>query len=257
MEECKFRRRINEYLLHDEYYKSITGEDGEEPLDALGSAPYTDMGSYPYSAAGPPTDLADTVSLPRRPRGPVWLPELPITSRSPEVSPAYVKDPHLTEPTRGALDRTAELLAKLLSGSEDPDVTALSEAVKAKLGITEPLPRPALASPSPGLSTLAEDLKTSRVSRLLPKVTCPSPFHPRARTVPIAELQDVPVIETENRGLSALAALAGVPPPPSGLSTGGGKSGRPIAQANIQLELPEFDPKNLPEWAEEFAEFLC
>ena len=32
--------------------------------------------------------------------------------------------------------------------------------------------------------------------------------------------------------------------------------GRPIAKANIQLELPEFDPKNLPEWAEEFAEFL-
>ena len=25
---------------------------------------------------------------------------------------------------------------------------------------------------------------------------------------------------------------------------------------NIQLELPEFDPKHLPEWAEEFAEFL-
>ena len=34
------------------------------------------------------------------------------------------------------------------------------------------------------------------------------------------------------------------------------KSGRPIAKANIQLELPEFDPKNLPEWAEEFAQFL-
>ena len=32
--------------------------------------------------------------------------------------------------------------------------------------------------------------------------------------------------------------------------------GRPIAQANIQLELPEYDPKDLPEWAEEFAEFL-
>ena len=29
-----------------------------------------------------------------------------------------------------------------------------------------------------------------------------------------------------------------------------------FAQANIQLELPEFDPKNLPEWAEEFAELL-
>ena len=29
-----------------------------------------------------------------------------------------------------------------------------------------------------------------------------------------------------------------------------------LAQAIIQLELPEFDPKNLPDWAEEFAEFL-
>ena len=115
-EEGEFRRKINEYILHDEYYKSVTGEDGEEPPDALGSPPYTDMGSYPYS--GPPTDLADTVSLPRRPRGPVWRPELPITSRSPEVCSAYVKAPHLPEPTHGALDRTAELLAKLLSGSE-------------------------------------------------------------------------------------------------------------------------------------------
>ena len=72
----------------------------------------------------------------------------------------------------------------------------------------------------------------------------------------MAELQDVPVTETEKRGLSSLAPLARVPPPRSGLTPGGGKSGRPIAQANIQLELPEFDPKNLPEWAEEFAEFL-
>ena len=135
-------------------------------------------------------------------------------------------------------------------------MTALSEAVKAKLGITEPLPKPALASPSPRLSTPAEDLKQSRVSRLLPKVTCPSPFHPRATTVPIAEPQDVPVTETEKRGLTALAPLAGVPSPPSGLTPGCGKSGRLIAQANIQLELPEFDPINLPKWADEFAEFF-
>ena len=145
---------------------------------------------------------------------------------------------------------------KRLSRSEDPAVTALSEAVNAKLGITEPLPKPALLSPSAGLSTLADDLKRSRVSRSLPKVTCPSPLHPRATTVPIAELQDVPVTETEKRGLSALAPLAGVSPSPSGLTPGGGKMGRPIAQANIQLELPEFDPKHLPEWADKFAEFL-
>ena len=62
--------------------------------------------------------------------------------------------------------------------------------------------------------------------------------------------------ETEKRGLTALAPLAGVPFPPSGLTPGGGKSGKPIAQATIQLRLPEFDPKNLPEWAQKFAEFL-
>ena len=242
---------MDEYILHEEYYKSIPGEDGGEPLAVHGSRPRTDLGSYTHS--GPPSDRAETASLPRRPR-----PEYPRaccpTPRAAEVGPTRAEEQHHRRPTYGALDHTAELLAKLLSGSEDPDVTALSEAIKAKLGIADPLPKPELSSPSPGLSTLAEDLKRSRVSRLLPKVTFPSPFHPGARTVPMAELQDVPVTETEKRGLSDPAPLADVSP--SGLTPGGGKTGRPIAQANIQLELPEFDPKNLPEWAEEFAEFL-
>ena len=242
---------MDEYILHEEYYKSIRGGDGEEPLAVHGSGPRTYLGSYAHS--GPPSDRAETASLPRRPR-----PEYPRACcpapRAPEVGPTRVEEQHHPRPTYGALDHTAELLAKLLSGSEDPDVTALWQAIKAKLGIAEPLPKPELPSLSPGLSTLAEDLKRSRVSGLLPKVTCPSPFHPRARTVPMAELQDMPVTEIEKRGLSALAPLAGVSP--SGLTPGGGKTGRPIAQANIQLELPEFDPKNLPEWAEEFAEFL-
>ena len=242
---------MDEYILHEEYYKSIRGEDGEEPLAVHGSRPRTDLGSYAHS--GPPSDRAETASLPRRTRPEYPRPCCP-TPRAPEVGPTRVEEQHHPRPTYGALDHTAELLAKLLSGSEDPDVTALSEAIKAKLGIAEPLPKPELPSLSPGLSTLAEDLKRSRVSRLLPKVTCPSPFHPRARTVPMADLQDVTVTEIERRGLSALAPLAGVSP--SGLTPGGGKTGRLIAQANIQLELPEFDPKNLPEWAEEFAEFL-
>ena len=241
-------------MLHEVYHKSTVGEDGEVPLDVLGSSPQTEIGSFLFS--GPYTDIADTVSLPRRPRvhkhPRAWHSDLSRTSRATEKS----LDPLHPEYTYGALDRTAELLAKLVSGSEDPDETALSEAVKAKLGITEPLPKPALLSPSPGLSRLADNLKRLRVSRLLPEVTCPSRFHPQARTVPIAELQDVPVTETEKRGLSALAPLTGVSPPPSGLAPGGGKSGRTIAQANIRLELPEFDSKNLPEWAEEFAEFL-
>ena len=199
-EQDELRGRVDEYLLHEEYYKSVRGIDGGEPLEAVGSPPQTDMGSFNY--CGPPTELADTVSLPRRPRGSAWRPE-PSTIRSPEVCPAYVEYLHLRGPTYGALDRTAKLLAKLLSGSEDPDVTALSEAVRARLGITEPSPQPVLASPSPGLSTLADHLKRSRVSRLVPKVTCSSPFHPRARTVPIAELQDVPVTETEKKVINS------------------------------------------------------
>ena len=166
-EQEDLRRRMDEFLLHEEYHKSTVGEDGEIPLDALLSPPQTEMGSFLYS--GPSTDMADTASLPRRPRvhehPRAWHPDLPITSMAPEKS----LDPLRPEPTHGALDRTAELLAKLLSGSEDPDVTALSEAVKAKLGITEPLPKPALLSPSAGLSALADDLKRSRVSSLLPK----------------------------------------------------------------------------------------
>ena len=121
-------------MLHEEYHKSTVGEDGEIPLDAPGSPPQTEMGSFLYS--GPSTDMADTVSLQRQPR----VHKHP-RARHPDL---LIMDPLRPEPTEGALDRTAELLAKLLSGSDDPDVTALSEAVKAKLGITEPLPKPAL-----------------------------------------------------------------------------------------------------------------
>ena len=103
---------MDEHLLHEEYYKSVRGEDGEEPLETLGSPPYTDMGSRPYSS--PPTALADTVFLPRRPRGRAWRLELTITSGSPEVCPAYADESHSPGPTYGALDCTAELLIVLL-----------------------------------------------------------------------------------------------------------------------------------------------
>ena len=49
------------------------------------------------------------------------------------------------------------------------------------------------------------------------------------------------------------------PSPPSGGTSDPGVPGRgtkAITTANLQIELPEFDPKKLPEWAEEFSEFL-
>ena len=133
------RRRIDEYMLHEDYHKSIREEDGEEPIKTIGSSPQTDMDTYYYS--GPPTDLPDTASLLRRPRGTPWptfstppcegpmrRPELPTITRTPEAYPAYVEGSNIPGPAYGALDRTAELLSKLLPGSEDPDVTALCEA---------------------------------------------------------------------------------------------------------------------------------
>ena len=65
-EQEDLRRRMDDFMLHEKYHKSAVGEDGEIPLDALGSPPQTEMGSFLCS--GPPTDMADTVSLPRRPR---------------------------------------------------------------------------------------------------------------------------------------------------------------------------------------------
>ena len=61
-------------------------------------------------------------------------------------------------------------------------------------------------------------------------------------------------------GLAALATLATVyPSSPSGGAGDPGVPGRgmkAIATANLQIELPKFDPKNLPEKAEDFSEFL-
>ena len=39
-------------MLHEEHHKSTVGEDGEIHLDALGSPPQTEMGSFLYSEAG-------------------------------------------------------------------------------------------------------------------------------------------------------------------------------------------------------------
>ena len=173
-EQEDLRRRMDEYMLHEEYHKSIVGEDGEVPLDTLRSPPQTEMWFFLYS--GPSTDVAETVSLPGRPRvhehPRAWHPDLPTTSRAPEKT----LDPLHPEPTHGALDFTAQPLAKLLSASEDPDVTALSEAVKAKLGITELLSKPEPLSPSLGLSTLADDLKDQGCRGCYPSSLAPALF---------------------------------------------------------------------------------
>ena len=90
--------------------------------------------------------------------------------------------------------------------------------------------------------------------------TCPSPFHPHVKIVPASNVSDTSEARMRSYGLAALAPLTIThPSPPSGETGDTGVPGRgtkAIATANLQIELPEFDPKNLPEWAEEFTEFL-
>ena len=166
--------------------------------------------------------------------------------------------PRMAAPKLG-LDETMELLSRILrAGDEDPDLSALSAALKTKLGLSDlKKPPPTM---SPGVELLTRDVKSCRGIRSSPMDTCPSPFHPRVRTVPVCSVGDTTEAEMKGYGLSALAPLATLHPSPLSGGTGDtgvrGRGTKAIAAANLQIELPEFDPKNLPEWAEEFSEFL-
>ena len=166
--------------------------------------------------------------------------------------------PRMAAPKLG-LEETMELLSRVLgAGDEDLDLSALSAALKTKLVLSE-LKKPPTTM-SPRVELLTRDVKSCRGIRSSPMDTCPSPFHSRVRTVPACSVGDTTQAEMKGYGLAALASLATVYPSP--LSGGMGDTGVPgrgtkaIATAKLQIELPEFDPKNLPEWAEEFSEFL-
>ena len=157
------------------------------------------------------------------------------------------------------LNETMELLFGVLgAGDEDPDVSALSAALKTRLGLSDLKKAP--PTMSPGDEMLTRDVRSCRGIRSSPMDTCPSPFHPRVRTVPLCSVRNTAEAEMKGHGLAALAPLATVYPSP--LSGGTvdtsvpGRGTKAIATGNLQIELPEVDPKNLPEWGEEFSEFL-
>ena len=157
------------------------------------------------------------------------------------------------------LDETMDLLSRVRGADDDdPDLSALSAALKTKLGLSDlKKPPPTM---SPGVELLTRDMKSCRGICSSPVDRRLSPFHPRVRTVPVSTVGDTKEAEMNSYGLAALAPLATThPSPPSGGRGDLGVPGRgpeAIAHANLEIELPEFDPKNLPEWAEEFSEFL-
>ena len=166
--------------------------------------------------------------------------------------------PRMAAPKLG-LDATMELLSGVLgAGYEDPDLSALSAALKTKLGLSDLIKPP--PTMSPGVELLTRDVRSCRGIPSSPTDTCPSPFHPRVRTVPVCSVGDTTEAGMIGDGLAALAALATVYPSPlSGGAVDTGASGRgtkAIARANLQIRLPDFDQKKMPEWAEEFSEVL-
>ena len=156
------------------------------------------------------------------------------------------------------LDEIMHLLYLVLgAGDEDPDLSALSAAHKTKLGLSDLKKSP--PTMSPGVEGLTRDVKSCRGICSSPMDTCPRPFHPRVRTVPVCALGDTTEAEMKSYCLAALASLATKhPPPPSGGKgdpsvPGGGR--KAITTENIEFELPELYSIYLPEWAEEFSEF--
>ena len=193
-----------------------------------------------------------TPSLPSRPR--------PLSPRGVCPEPVRVErglPARMAAPKLG-VDETMELLSRVLgAGDEDPDLSALSAALKAKLGLSE-LKKPP-STMSPGVELLTRGVKRCRGIRSTPLDTCPSPFHPRVRTVPVCTIGDSTEAEMEGYRLAALAPLATVyPSPPSGGKGDTGVPGRGtkgIATANLQIELPEFDPKTCPNGPKSFRSF--
>ena len=90
--------------------------------------------------------------------------------------------------------------------------------------------------------------------------TCPRPFDLRVGIVFVCNVGDASEAKMKSHGLGALAPLAISPasPPSSGTgSIGGlGRVTKAMATANLEIELPEFNPKNLREWGEDFTEGL-
>ena len=78
------------------------------------------------------------------------------------------------------------VLAKILSrnhGDSNHDSAAMSQDIKAKLGITQTFVCPSVYSPTLGPGKLAEYRKICRVSRPKPLVTRPLSSHLCSRTV--------------------------------------------------------------------------
>ena len=237
-----------------------TGKGKEAPLENI-EIPHGEM-DWSSSAESSEWE-ADWVSgeamPPEKPKEHEWLkPGSDPKAVAPEpTSVDRGLPPRMTAPKLG-LNGSMELLSRVLgAGDEDPGLIASSAALKTKSGLSDLKTPP--STMSPGDELLTRDVKSCGGIRSSPMDTCPSPFHPLLRTVSVCSVGDTTEAEMKCWSLSALAPVATVHPSPLLRGTGDTVPGRvtkAITTANLQIEPPEFGPKNLPEWAEDFSEFL-
>ena len=90
---------------------------------------------------------------------------------------------------------------------------------------------------SPGVEPLTREVKSCGGIRSSPMDTCPSPFHPRVRMVPVCNVGDTTEAEMKSYGLAALAPLATMHPSPCSGGTPDpdvpGRGTKAIATANL------------------------
>ena len=239
----------NETAMMAPMVGTTLGEEFEIPYGKCAAPAWAHSSEWePNVISREPTPTKEPVCMEREP-----------FSRAPEPVCVEPGLPPRMPAIKLGLDETMELLSRVLGvGEEDRHLSALSAALKATLGLSN-LKKPPNTMP-PGAELLTRVVKSCRGIRSSPVDTTPSPFHPRVRTVPVCSVGDTTEAEMRGYGLAALVPLATLYPSPAAGGTGDpavpGRETKAIATANLRIKLPEFDSKNLPQWAEEFFEFL-
>ena len=190
-----------------------------------------------------------------------WESRAPTWSLRNQPEPVKVEcalPPH-EDTSKLGLDETVELRTRVVGASEeDPHTSALSAALKTKLGLANPKKPP--PTMSPGVELLNRGVKSYRDIRNSPVDTCPSLFHPGVKSMPVCKVADTSEADMKSYGLAALATLAITHPSPridaTGATGGRGTCTKDHCYGEPSDRTSRVRSQNLPECAKEFSEFF-
>ena len=191
--------------------------------------PYSEM-DWPASAQasqGEPDWVSKQPTPSRKPKKHECLRPNPCTNAvAPEPTCVQRDLPPCMAAPKLNLDENMELLSRVRgAGDEDPHLSALSAALKTILELSDS--KKPSRTLSPGVELLTRDVKSYRGIGSPPIDTCPSPYHPRERTLAVCNVGEPTEAEMKSYGLAALAPLAIMHPcAPSGGTGNPGVPGR-------------------------------